>query len=113
MRSSAENLKVARINWSRSKVALWQRRHDRTGALLISDGILTQAHSKAVTAVLTTLATLISRLTPIGDEIAESANGPNYSVNSRPKNCGGYTVGICPSDLKICVCKSTTIRCPR
>ncbi len=31
----------------------------------------------------------------------------NISVNSRRKNCGGYTVGICPSDLKICACTST------
>jgi hypothetical protein len=64
--------------------------------------------ARAVAAVLTKQVALISRLTPIGDEIAESANGPNYSVNSRPKICGGYAVGICPSDLKICADKSAT-----
>lgn len=63
-------------------------------------------------AVLTTLAELISRLTPIDGEFAKSANGSNFFVNSRPQNCGGYTVGICPSDLENCAGKSTTIRCP-
>lgn len=44
----------------------------------------------AVTAVLTTQAALISRLTPIGGEMAERANGSNFSVNSRPQDCGGH-----------------------
>lgn len=56
---------------------------------------------------------LISRLVPIGAEIANIASGSNFSVNSRPKNCGGYTVGSCPSASKICADKSTMKRDPK
>jgi hypothetical protein len=48
-----------------------------------------------------------SRLTSIDAETTVLSATENFPVNSRPKSLGGYTVGICPSALRVCAFKST------
>jgi hypothetical protein len=66
--------------------------------------------TSARTTIFATQAEPISRLTPIGTGVTSVASGSNFSVNSRQNNCSGYTVGICPSHVKNCACKSTAKR---